>query len=250
MDFLIADPATLPSDQEMYFTERIWRLPQTRLCFTPPVSDLEVAPLPALANGFVTFGCFNNLSKVNDQVLSLWARILTACPDSRLFLKAKQLSDGSARDAILKRFVATGISPDRLILEGLESRGKYLSAFSRVDFAFDPFPYTGGTVTVEGLWMGVPVITLSGQSFLSRQGVGILTNLGLTDWIASDLDDYVSLALNHAKDLDQLAQLRKGLRALVLRSPLFDASRFAEHFNTALHAMWSVHCDNADVLQQ
>ena len=242
MDYLIADPWTLPETEEIHFTEKIWRLPETRLCFTPPDVDVAVAPLPALANGYITFGCFNNLTKVNDAVVALWAKVLQAVPDSRLFLKAQQLNVATARQGMVERFAACGIGADRMILEGSESRAKYLAAYQRVDIALDPFPYTGGTTSVEGLWMGVPVLTLAGESLLSRQGVGILRNAGLPDWIATGADDYVARAESYASDLQRLSTLRNRLRQQVLASPIFDAPRFARNFEAALYGMWQAWC--------
>ncbi len=243
MDYLIADPWTLPEAEEIHFTEKILRLHETRLCFTPPDVEVKIAPLPALANGNITFGCFNNLGKMNDAVVALWVRVLASIPGSRLFLKAKQLNDAATRQGIVERFAAQGVCADRLILEGSEPREKYLAAYQRVDIALDPFPYTGGTTSVESLWMGVPVLTLSGESFLSRQGVGILMNAGLPEWIAAGADDYVARAVLHAGDLQRLAMLRKGLRQQVLASPIFDAPRFARNFEAALRGMWRKWCD-------
>ena len=243
IDYLIADPWTMPETEEAYFTEKIWRLPETRLCFTPPDVDVEVSPLPALSNDYITFGCFNNLAKMNDDVVALWARVLASVPGSRLFLKAKQFKDVSTQQNTIERFAAHGINADRLILEGFESREKYLAAYHRIDIALDPFPYPGGTTSVEGLWMGVPVLTLAGERFLSRQGVGILMNAGLSEWVAADIDDYVTRAMSHSAGLQRLAALRKGLRQQVLVSPVFDAPRFARHFEAALRGMWQEWCN-------
>ena len=242
IDYLVADPWTLPESEEVYFSEKIWRLPETRLCFTPPDTDVQVTPLPALSNARITFGCFNNLTKMSDAVVELWARVLASVPNSRLFLKAKQINDASARRRIADRFVARGIGADRLILEGSSPRIDYLAAYNRMDIALDPFPYSGGATTVDSLWMGVPVLTLAGESFLSRQGVGLLMNAGLPDWIAADEDDYVSRAIAHAGDVQGLAALRTGLRQQVLNSPIFDAARFARHFEAALRGMWIKWC--------
>lgn len=238
IDYLIADPWTLPQSEEANFTEKIWRLPETRLCFTPPDVNVAINPLPALTNGYLTFGCFNNLSKMNDRVVALWAQVLAAVPDSRLFLKSPQLKEVSAQRNVAARFAASGIDPARLILEGLSPRAEYLKTYQRVDIALDPFPYTGGTTTCEALWMGVPVLTVAGQRFLSRQGVGLLMNAGLPQWVAADSGDYLARAKSHAGDLKSLALLRAGLRQQVLASPLFDAPRFAQQFELALHAMW------------
>lgn len=242
IDYFIADPWTLPPDQEIHFSEQIWRLPETRLCFTAPADDVAVGPLPALTNGYVTFGSFNNLSKMNDTVVALWAQVLNAVPDSRLFLKYQQLGEASVRQSTRDRFAAHGIKPERLILENYVPRSNYLAAYQRVDIGLDPFPFPGGTTTAEALWMGVPVLTLAGERFLSRQGVGLLMNAGLPDWITTDTRDYLARAVSHASDLPRLAALRDGLRVQVLDSPVFDAPRFARHFEAALREMWQKWC--------
>jgi protein O-GlcNAc transferase len=245
IDYFIADPCTLPPGQEVHFSEQIWRLPETRLCFTAPADDVAVGPLPALANGYVTFGSFNNLSKMNDTVVALWAQVLNAVPDSRLFLKYQQLGEASVRQGTRERFAAHGIKPERLILEAYVPRTNYLAAYQRVDIGLDPFPFPGGTTTAEALWMGIPVLTLAGERFLSRQGVGLLMNAGLPDWIATDTRDYLARAVSHASDLQRLASLRRGLRKQVLDSPVFDAPRFARHFEAALREMWRKWCSES-----
>jgi len=238
IDYLLADPHVAPPEEEHHFTEKIRRLPESYLCFTPPDVELEVAPLPALSSGAVTFGCFNNLSKMNEAVVALWARVLRAVPGSRLFLKTEQLGDAGLREATQQRFAAHGLDPERLILEGRSPRLELLRAYHRVDIALDPFPYPGGTTSAEGLWMGVPVITRRGDRFLSHVGESIAHNAGLADWIAADDDAYVAKAASHASDLQLLAGLRARLRQQVLASPLFDAKRFARHFEAAMWEMW------------
>jgi predicted O-linked N-acetylglucosamine transferase (SPINDLY family) len=244
IDYLIADPWTLPLAEEANFTEKIWRLPHTRLCFTPPDDAPPVSELPALRAACVTFACFNNLGKMSDAVARLWSRVLLAVPGSRLFLKSPQLGEASVRHSVRARFAALGIDGERLILEGLSPRAEYLAAYQRVDIALDPFPYTGGTTTMEALYMGVPVLTLAGSSLLSRQGLGLLMNAGLPEWVAGDADAYVRQAIANTADLPQLAALRGGLRAKVLASALFDAPLFAGHFEAALRGMWRDWCNN------
>lgn len=243
IDYLLADPWTLPPEEEPFFTERIWRLPETYLCFTPPAEADEVAPLPALSHGGVTFASFNNLTKMTDEAVAVWSRVLQAVPGSRLLLKAQQFQDIRMRQEVAARFAAHGVYAGRLLLEGLVPRADYLKPFARVDIALDPFPYPGITTTVENLWMGVPVLTLAGTTFLSRQGVGLLNNAGLPEWVAADPDDYVARAARFAGDLPGLQRLRSGLRAQVRASPLFDAPRFARHLEEALRAMWRRWCE-------
>jgi protein O-GlcNAc transferase len=238
IDYLIADPWTLPETEEINFSEEIWRLPETRLCFTPPDTHVEVSVLPALTNGYITFGCFNHLTKMNDVVVEVWAKILAAIPTSKLFLKSKQLDDVSIREFVLNRFMPHGIAQDRLILEGISPRSDYLKAYHKVDICLDPFPFTGATTSAESLWMGVPVLTLAGERFVSRQGVGLLENAGLHDWVAKDQRHYIEKAIILAGQLNELAELRSGLRQQVLHSPVFDAARFAGQLENALWGMW------------
>ena len=175
---------------------------------------------------------------MNDNVVAVWARVLKAIPDSRLFLKDQKLSDSAMKRAVYSRFECVGIEQNQLIFEGLSPRSEYLAAYNRVDIALSPFPYGGGTTSVEGLWMGVPVIVIRGNHFLSHLGESIAHNAGLSNWIASDEDEYVAKAVEFSSNLHDLAALRSKLRAQVVSSPLFDAERFANHFENALRGMW------------
>ncbi|UCV08903.1 tetratricopeptide repeat protein [Dechloromonas denitrificans] len=248
IDYYIADAETLPVAQEAAFTEQIWRLPASYLCFSQPAEPVEVNTLPALANGHLTFGSFNNLSKMTSEVVALWAQLLHALPDSRLLLKAKQLGEASTRDQVLAQYAAHGIGPERLLLEGpIQGRSGHLAAYQRVDIGLDPFPYNGVTTTMEALWMGVPVLTLSGERFLARQGVGILTHAGLPEWIAADGAELVAKALAQSRNLPALAALRAGLRERLLASPLLDTQGFARDFENALWGMWQKRQDQTPV---
>jgi len=239
MDYVLGDPHALPPELENHFSEAVWRLPESYLCLTAPSSSIDVVPLPALAAGYVAFGSFNNLSKMTDAVVAVWARILRSVPNSRLLLKTKQLRDPVVCENTRQRFSACGIAPDRLILNGtLASRADHLAAYNKVDIALDTFPYPGVTTSAEALWMGVPVLSLRGDRFMSRTAESIAHNAGLPDWVAADEDDYVAKAVALAGDLTKLAALRAGLRQQVLASPLFDAPRFARDFEDALWGMW------------
>jgi len=242
IDYILCDRYVLPASEAAQFVEKPWYLPETRLCFTPPREEITLGALPALTQGHLTFGSFNNLTKMNEAVVALWARILHAVPASRLFLKTKQLNDPAMRQATLARFAAHGVSPDRFTLEGDCSRAEYLASYQRVDIALDPFPFTGATTSVEGLWMGVPLITRRGDRLVAHQGESILYNVGLPDWIAADDEAYVAIAAARAADLAGLAVLRAGLRARLLASPLCDAPRFARNFEAALRAIWQGYC--------
>jgi predicted O-linked N-acetylglucosamine transferase (SPINDLY family) len=242
MDYILGDPHSIPADEVDHFVEQPWYLPDTRLCFTPPTDAILPGPLPALANGYITFGCFNNLTKMTAPVVALWARILHGVPESHLLLKSRALADAPTRAAIQRRFAAHGIAAERLLLEEQSSRHDYLLTYNRVDFALDPFPFTGATTSVEGLWMGVPFVTLRGDRLVAHQGEGILRNMGLADWIAADSDAYVALAVARANDRPGLAALRATLRPRLLASPLCDGPRFARNLQAAFEGMWSRYC--------
>lgn len=242
MDYLLADPVGVPEAHREHFTETVWYLPDTRLCFSPPEIDLRVAPLPALKNGHITFGCFQNMSKVGDKVLAAWAAILTALPGARLRWQCHQLKDPEVVKELMPRLQQHGIDPARLSLHGSVSREAYLAAHSEVDMMLDTFPYPGGTTTCEALWMGVPTLTLAGDTLLSRQGASLLTAAGLGDWIATSREEYIGRAIALASDLPKLATLRAGLREQVGTSPLFDAPRFARNLEEAYRGMWRKWC--------
>ncbi|MFZ6648661.1 tetratricopeptide repeat protein [Undibacterium sp. TJN25] len=243
IDYILADRWSLPNDEEHHFTEKVWHLPETRLCFSVPNEEVPVSALPALVNNHITFGCFSNLSKVNDMTIALWAGLLAAIPYSRLLLKSRQLDDLGMRQKTVGLFASYGITADRLLLEGAVPRKAYFAAYHRVDIMLDTLPFPGGTTTIEALWMGVPVLTLAGESFLERQGVSLLINANLPDWIAITPDDYIARAISHASNLQQLANLRGNLRQQLLTSTLFNSTRLAFKLEVALRGMWVRWCD-------
>jgi protein O-GlcNAc transferase len=192
--------------------------------------------LAQAANGYITFGCLNNFSKVNITVLTAWIQILAQVANSRLVLYAPQ---GRCRQRLENLVSPHDIDPHRLqFVDLVFPVERYLEQYQRIDIALDPFPYPGGTTSVEALWMGVPVITRRGDRFLSHMGETIAHNAGLPDWIAADADEYVAKADEHSADLERLAKLRATLRQQVLASPVFDAPRFARNFETAVWGMW------------
>ena len=244
MDYVVGDKWTLPHAEEHHFVEKGWRLADVLWCMASPKDEIKIEGLPALRNKLITFGTLNNLSKMNDQVVACWARILREIPDSQLYLNTKNLRDDALRKSIIARYAAHGIAESRLILEATTGRAAALNSYNRIDIALDPFPYPGGTTSYEALWMGVPLLTMRGSNYISHLGESILHNAGLPDWIAADEDDYVAKAVFHSANLERLANLRAGLRQQVLASPLFDAPRFARNFEEALWGMWQARTQN------
>jgi len=238
IDYILGDPNVTPMDEEQDFSERIKRLPECYFCFSPPEYDIEIAELPALRNGYITFGCFNNFSKVNNSVISLWARVLSAIPESKMYLKTSQLDNPEIVQNTIDLFAASGISSNRLVFEGRTERIDYLKSYNKVDITLDPFPYPGGATSVESLWMGVPVLTKKGNWFIAHNGETIARNSGQSHWIAQDEGDYLNKAINYSSDLTALARVRAGLRRQILGSPLFDAQRFARNFEQVMVDIW------------
>lgn len=239
MDWVLADPRCLPPGEEGLYRERVWRLPHSRFCMAPPDPAPDVSVLPALATGRVTLGSFQELAKLNDRVLTLWASVLRALPQARLRIQSKRLSNPRELAHLCERLNLAGIRSERCELLPASSRADYLRAHHGIDFILDSGPYTGGTTTCEALWMGVPTLTLTSPGMLGRQGEAHLRNLGLDDWVAHSDAEFVERASHHARPdgLNALATLRSLLRERCRVSPLFDNVRFAADWTQALRAM-------------
>lgn len=238
MDYVIGDPVSIDAQVAAQFTEQVVNLPHTRMCFTAPPVEIEVNALPALSTGAVTFGCFQNYSKVSDEVLSCWGEILQAMPTARLFWQTKAFSDHLICEQTLARLAKHGIAATRCTLYGMVPRDEYLRNHHQIDVILDTFPFTGGTTTCEALWMGVPTVTLIGETLIARQGASYMHCVGLQDWVATTRDEYVHKAIAFASDLEGLATLRAQLRQQVLASPLMNAKQFAQDFEQLLSGLW------------
>ncbi|MCO6417660.1 hypothetical protein JYK14_16040, partial [Siccirubricoccus sp. KC 17139] len=245
IDWMLTDRWETPEGFEHLYSERLLRLPDGYVCYTPPPYAPPVAPLPAAGGRGVTFGCFNNLAKVTPSVLGCWARILQALPEARLELRTHVLGDAAAREALFARMAAAGLPLERVRVEGGVPHRELLAAYGGIDIALDPFPYTGGLTACEALWMGVPVLTLVGDSFAGRHAFSHLSNVGLADWAAFSEATYVAQAVARARDLPSLAALRVGLRERMAASPLADAPRFGRSLAGALRRAWVEHCATA-----
>jgi len=230
MDYILGDPITLADCEQAQFREKFIRLPRVYFCFSPPDSSPDVSPLPAYREGFLTYGCFNSLAKINNHVIACWGEILRAVPESRLFLKARQYSDKRTIARMVGRFEAMGVNRNRIVFESHSVRTHYLQAYARVDMVLDPFPYPGGTTTLEALWMGVPTLSRRGDRLIGRNADMILGAMQLSDWLASDTANYIDRAVELSGRLEMLAALRRGLRERLAQSALMDAVTFAEDF--------------------
>ena len=243
MDYRFTDALADPPGSERFHSEQLMRLPRTFLCYRPPADAPPVGPLPAAAAGHVTFGSFNNLSKMTPSLVQDWARILAQVPASRLVLKNRALADAGACRPMVGLFAASGIHPDRLeLLSRKRSTREHLESYGRIDIALDTFPFNGATTTCEALWMGVPVITQAGKTPASRMGASVLTNAGLPHLIAADSQSYVRIAVDLAADLPRLAEFRTAQRQRMRDSPLMDAEQFARDVEAAYRQMWQKWC--------
>jgi len=241
IDYRLTDPQLdPPCFNDAWYSEKSVHLPRTYWCYRSPSDAPEVNELPALSAGRITFGCLNNFNKVNEVVLSAWCRLLAELPNARLLLHAKE---GSHRQKVRDKLARDGIDPARLEFIGRVPVAEYFRCYHRIDIALDTFPFCGGTTTCDALWMGVPVVSLIGQTTVSRGGLTILTNAGLAELAASTIEDYAKIAKDLAGDLPRLAAMRAGLRQRMLQSPLMDAPRFAHDIEAAFRDMWRRWCD-------
>ncbi len=229
-DYLIGDRHVIPSDEEAFYTERILRVPTSYLTFDVDYPVPDVAASPLLAGQPLTFGCLASAYKLTDAVLETWTRILHDCPAARLLIRNKLLDCVEHQEFLSARFFTRGISSDRLVLEGPADHFEFLDTYRRIDVALDPFPYSGGTTTMEALWQGVPVVTFQGDRWAARTSASLLRSAGLDEFVGRDRRDYVQLCMRlaHAPDLPQrLGTLRAGLRERLRRSPVCDTMAFA-----------------------
>lgn len=238
MDYILADPRQIPPGSECWYSETVLRMPDDYICFDPPPGSPPVGPLPAQAAGHVTFGSLNVLCKTTPQMLAIWAQILHRVPRSRLILKSMGLGDAPTASRYLEVFESHGIPAERLELQGRSPSDQVIATYNRVDIALDTHPYNGGLTTCEALWMGVPVVTLPGESFASRHGLAHLTAAGMPETIAANPGHYVEIAVQLASDIAKLAKLRARLRERTAISPLCNGKRFAAHFSNLMHEIW------------
>ena len=242
VDYRFADPYVAPASADDLYTETLIRLPETHLCYEPSDRLIEpAATMPMKRNGYVTFGCFNNISKLGPRTVALWSRLLRAIPSARLTLKWLGLNN-AGDNPVVAGFAAHGIGPDRLQLSGWVDN--HYEPYRDIDICLDPVRAAGGTTTCDALWMGVPVIALYDEKPLSRLGLGLLSNMGLEELVASDEEGYERIAMSLALDPQKLAALRSGLRERFMASPLMDGPRYTRFVEEAYRRIWRSWCRN------
>lgn len=236
-DYRISDRWTDPEPYaKEQHTEQLSYLTHSQFCFRSKTNAPEVSALPALRNGFITFGSLNNIQKLNRSVVWTWSQILLNMPNSRLLLRSKLLADAGVAGRIRGLFEAFGVDSQRL--EFHPATTDYLKTYHEIDIALDTFPYNGGATSCEALWMGVPVLSLIGDRSVSRMGVSILSTIGgMESWLANSVTEYIQLAQQHSTSLENLATLRAGLRTRMQHSYLCDEASFAVDFARCLKEM-------------
>ena len=247
MDYLLSDIHSTPEDEDKYYSEKVIRMPDGWLCYDPPDYAPEIGPLPFKQNGRVTFCSFSNPGKINQEVISVWAAIMNAVPNSCLLIKYSGIDTATNIERLTAMFAAKGINKSRLVLEGQSPHINLLARYNDVDIALDTFPYSGGLTTYEALWMGVPLITVPGDTFASRHSKSHLTTVGLPELIAKNTDDYIRLAVELAGNAERMAELRTGLRSWMANSPICDGEKFSDNFTAIMRKIWQDWCLTQDV---
>lgn len=242
IDFIFADPVLIPAAERALLREQVADLPNF-LGYWSPEPLPEVQPLPALERGYVTFGSFNRLAKVQPAVLQSWGAILRALPGSRLVLKGRLIDLASEQAPILAALGHEGIAAERVTMLDQGSREAHFAAYRDLDIALDPYPHGGGMTTLDALWMGVPVVTYPGRTISSRLAAASLNAAGLNDYIASDPGHYIELAIAKASDLAALADLRRTLRERIAGTAFGDPVRYACAVEAQYRSMWRRWCD-------
>jgi predicted O-linked N-acetylglucosamine transferase (SPINDLY family) len=233
IQYRLTDEIADPDTTDAYHSEKLIRLPSPFLCYQPVKNSPEVSPLPAETNGFIILGSFNNLAKITDEVIRVWAAILNRVKYSKLLLKARPFVDSFTCERFQKRFQQHGVSHDRLLFKGHEKSIKsHLRVYHTIDLALDPFPYHGTTTTCDALWMGVPVMSLCGESHAMRVGTTLLSAIGMTDFIAYSESDYINKTVAICRNIPLLKIVRSQLRSVMKQSALLDASRLTVNIET------------------
>ncbi len=242
VDYKITDAIADPPGSEQYYSEKLFYLPGIFLCYSPCGIQPPLAPSPFIETKHITFGCFNNSSKINPLIIGLWAEILKQVPNSNLLLKFKSGQDDEIRDIFLKQFEQAGIAKDRIAISGWLQSPADLMLYNKVDIALDTFPYNGTTTTCQALLMGVPLISLVGENHMSRVGLSIFKNLGMEFFAAPTPQQYVARAVALAMKPDSLAKIRNTMRDRLRASALCNKAVFAARMENAYRQMWQTWC--------
>lgn len=241
MDYFLGDAQMPCPGTEHLFTETVYRLPGSVCCYRP-FENIPVAPAPCLERGYLTFGCLNSQRKITREVVKLWSTILHLVPKSRMLMKYQGMETDAVQGKLRGWFLEDGIPGERLLFEGSDRATEYLMAYGGIDIALDPFPYNGGSTTLDTLWMGVPVVTLAGRLAVQSCGASLLSAVGLNDLIAHTPEEYVKAALFLADTVPKMRELRCNVRQALLSSPLMDEIGHVRIVEEAYRDMWRAWC--------
>jgi protein O-GlcNAc transferase len=237
VDYRITDTIADPVGQtEPLYVEKLLRLNCLAWCYAPPSDAPLTTALPALSSDTFTFGCLNNAAKISDACRRTWAKLLQEIPNSKLVVLVGQSKVGAER--LTESFTSLGVKPEQLVLKYRLPKPEYFATYSSFDLALDPFPYNGGVTTCDALWMGVPVLTLVGDSYVSRQGVSILTHAGMPEFAADTPEALINIAKTWAENREVLAEIRAGLREQFSRSLVCDATAYVRSLEAAYRHAW------------
>ena len=242
VEYRVSDALYDPAETQSQYVEKCLYLPNGSAVFCPPAQSPPVRPLPALANGYWTFGSFNSYPKMSSAILRLWARILRNLPTARLILKFAAAEDRTICDHLRDIFETQGVSADRIRFSGFLPAMAHLELLNSVDLLLDTYPYNGGITTLEGLWMGVPTLTLVGDRYAGRAGLSILTHAGLDPFVARSSAEYVQKAIAFTGQLQELASIRTSLRTMVLASEMCSPRGLAREIEKLYRQMWMTWC--------
>jgi len=243
IDYFITDPVTTPRRGGQLFSETPVYLPYTRFCYGPPEYAPEVVSPPFEKLGSITFGSFNRLPKLTEELVAAWGQILLAVPNSRLVVKSGALSDTLVKERLVARFERHGIRQERLVLRENSAHAEMFAEYGDIDIALDTFPFNGGMTTLEALWMGVPVVTVAGDTVVSRQTVSALVNIGLADELAfPSVEAYIEGAIALANNPARLTELRSQIRPRMITSPLRQSEQFTRDLEMLYRRMWQAWC--------
>ena len=245
IDYRITDSVLDPEGVDRFYSEELIRLPYC-FCWRTRFEAGPVQPPPVKRTGYITWGSLNNLNKVTSEVIEVWARLLQAVHGSRLFLVASALANPSVGERVLRAFGDAGVDRDRLVLSPTQPPPDHLVLYHEIDIALDPFPYNGNTTSCEALWMGAPIVTLSGDRHASRVGTRLLSLIGLPELIADTEDAYVAIAASLAHDVERLEVLRAGMRERLRTSPICDIETMTRAVEMAYRQVWRRWCDKLD----
>ncbi|WP_179954297.1 tetratricopeptide repeat protein [Denitrobaculum tricleocarpae] len=243
MDYILTTKNYVPPALKEYFSEEVYYLPRVPTTFRIPDDVPELSGNPYERNGHVTFGCFNNCIKVGATAIETWSGILREAPDTKLLLKAHAYRSESVVATSKAAFEAHGVDPERITCEGPSGHKDYLKRYDAIDIALDPFPYNGGTTTLEALYMGIPLLALEGETWVSRNGSAILDAMGMQSLIASSREDYIAKGVDFAKHPEKLGAMRGGLRERFVATGITDPVAQTRDVENAYRDMWRRWCD-------